>query len=835
MKTNKYYLLVALMIALFAGNAFGQEIIKARKVLGKPRKFERPIGFNDLEKTKEFIEGRDKRTKNMWIVISDRDNNTVYDKPNGKALDFKINFKDYFYVIGDNKKGWIHIAKIEPKPHELKIRKRKVWDYGWVEKSKMLLWTDGLISPNSGIHQKAFLLNRAEDIKNLMKLNKNIAAIYTGPTGDNRIAEKNIYEFYFIMKKEERRYLIAKESKISTSTIDDGLVGWVDATRLEEWNTRVALEPNFAEEAFEERKSNKDFQLVGYDEGENASFHSDKGIPHTNHIFWDNDPVKLPPQNLDKETKRRFKGTVVRFPLFKRSGDIVRTGVIGNINIKSFEDKIETISEIEYSAIQKRIEEMKINNDNCDILFFVDATKDMEFTKISIANVIKRLMEKYGNLNFRFGIALYRDVYDKPDMLKLLPLTSDIDKLNANINSLLFGSSNDFDDYTCIHDNLKQAILRAGFIKEHTNIIIALGGGADYRASTSRRLEAKKNNEKTFIKTGELVKLLSDFNINLSFVQVINKGSEPYRRFLDQGKYITLETAKNQFALYRNIGNYVPDLSVKNPSYNRELSNQSTIKLEGGTTQSFVSWSQENNRLKSGELYERIFGIIRDILDYRNELINTMTNTFVEGRSFDTSAGSFSAPIGKFLNEIMKDDLNKDMVKKILKEKYKLYTEIFLPLKIKGAEHPTTSYVLFMPHRELVEYLEQLEKLAVAYDMDVSEQRKELYSTLVQLINQYSGFDLSKRELKKVSLNDLRAKMEGLYREGLQESKLFNFNISDILNDRKMKDDEVFLFVESIVNKIKELKKIESMKGKYEFSYTSHDNVYYWIPMDYTL
>ena len=92
----------------------------------------------------------------------------------------------------------------------------------------MLLWTDGLISPNSGIHQKAFLLNKADEVKKIISEKKDFAQIYKSPNSTDIIEEKNIYEFYFVFKKEDNRYLISKEASISTATLDDEIVGWVD-------------------------------------------------------------------------------------------------------------------------------------------------------------------------------------------------------------------------------------------------------------------------------------------------------------------------------------------------------------------------------------------------------------------------------------------------------------------------------------------------------------------------------------------------------------------------------------------------------------------------------
>lgn len=830
---------------IFTLNLFSQKEIRVKKILGKPIRFENPLGFNDLRQINEFINQRGKRSKNSWIVISDRADNIVYDEPDGEPLDFKLKFKDYFYVI-DEKKEWIRIAKIsKPKPRKLKVKKNSlVLDYGWIQKSKMLLWTKGLVNPTSRIHQKAFLLNRAIDLKRLtdrkQSVKKNRAKIYKHPFKSNTAEERNIYEFYFILKKDEHRVLIGTEASLSTYRLDEIIVGWVNSNRLEEWNTRIALEPNFTKEAFEERKSDLNKRLIGYADEEGAKFHAIRGIPYEGHVHWDNDPVKLSHEKLgsDEWTSNRFKGTVIRFPLFGKFGEYYRSGVIGNINVKTFGKNMETINEIEYSAIQKKIENMKISASNFDILLLVEGNEKMEYLKIALKNAINKIKQNnQSDIKYRFSIAIYRDFFDRADgkMFKILPLTSNMNKINSFIENIIFGSANDFDDWTTIHYNLKQAILQAGFNKEHTNILFVIGSGGDYRSLASRRIRAKKEKEKTLIKTAEIIELMASFNINISFIQAFNKGTEPYRKFLDQAQVLIIETSKEQFNIYRNLNDFLPDLNLQNPEISDNLYNTKIVKLTGGSNFSEIAWPFENNNYSDKEIAQIIVKGVFDIEKSKSSFHKSLSDVFIKGNSFKNSAGSLAAPMAKFLKEIMGNKLDKGVIKKLLKEKYKLYTEVYLPVHIRGAKYPTTSYVLFMPEDELTNYIDQLNKLAVAADMDISKQRIELYNTLIQLLNQYTGFDMSKKEVKNATLDDLRNKMQGLTKEGVQLSGFQNFRLADIRDDRKMSDDEVYYFVEAIVNKLKRLNKILGQKSKYEFSYTSELNTYYWIPVEYTL
>lgn len=836
MKINYFKLFILLLLPL---SVFSQEKTrKFKKVLGMPILFEEPLGYNDLGDQESYINKRGKRLKSPWIVFSDRENNSVYDKPNGTKLNFKLGFKDMFNVV-DEKNGWIHLIKVSKKQRKLKLNNDRVdiFDYGWVEKSKMILWTRGLLDPRTRIHQKAFLLNQASGLKKLLKGKKEFVKIYTGPDNSITIGEKNIYEFYFIYKKDKHRVLLGKESKFSTITIDNVLVGWLDNGRIEEWNTRVALEPNFKEEAFNERKNNPNLRLVGYNGDFGANFHAKQGRVYDSQKFWDNDPILIPRSQLDKETGRRFLGTVIRFPLFSKTGNIIRTGVIGNINAGTLQGQMDTISEIDYSSIQKDIEKMKISSRKTNVLFVIEGREELEDIKFSILETINKMMDEENGNNYSFSIAIYRDSYeeDKNNMFINLPFTSSQSKIEEFLNSQIFGSAYDNEDYTVIYYNLKQAILQAGFNKENTNIALVVGMGGDFSSSFKRRIAAKKTNDIYLIKSNEVTSLLTAFNINLSFFQPINGGTEPYRKFIEQAQNLILETSKEQYGIYRNIENFLPDWNVPNPEFNTDITNNKEIKINGGSNYNYIIWPLINNKYTQSQATNIIIELMNNIQLESNKFYTELSDVFINGKSYKNSAGSLSPPMAKFLNQ--QCNLSNETIQKLLLEKYQLYTEIFLPDKIKGAKYQTTSFVLFMPKKELEDYVDQLKTLADASDLDYDKQRIELYNTLVALLNQYTGFDWSKKQLKKVTLNDLRRKMNGLKDEGIDFEGLDNFHLTDIKDERKMSDDKIEEFGSKVLGKLKRLNNILSQGGKYEFSRTStsKENVYFWIPLEYTL
>jgi len=115
-----------------------------KKVLGKPVAFENPALDVVIDDQGNLLKDTKEKERDIpWIVICDRIEATqTYAKPTTNSDEVtKINFKDWFYVTGEEG-DWVRLAtaklstgtKIDGKPDNL----------GWIEKKNLLLWTTGL-------------------------------------------------------------------------------------------------------------------------------------------------------------------------------------------------------------------------------------------------------------------------------------------------------------------------------------------------------------------------------------------------------------------------------------------------------------------------------------------------------------------------------------------------------------------------------------------------------------------------------------------------------------------------------------------------------------------
>lgn len=196
----------------------------------------------------------------------------------------------------------------------------------------------------------------------------------------------------------------------------------------------------------------------------------------------------------------------------------------------------------------------------------------------------------------------------------------------------------------------------------------------------------------------------------------------------------------------------------------------------------------------------------------------------------NTFSPSAATLIFNLAKEGNKRGVTPEILNTIVDGRYRFATEVFIPKKIEGASYPTYSLVLLMSEDELENYTKVLNQLAIVLMGTTDMVRKGLHTNLTNLAEQYTGHKLT----RNYETGDLRAAMQGVHEEGFKMDKKKDFVINDVLNEKKMSDKEVRNFTEIMVLKAKNLKKILKAGKSYEFGYTSKNNTYYWIPIEYT-
>ena len=838
----------------FSTSSFGQ-----KKVLGKPTSFVNPIDYFDAEDkyTNLITNGTSPKLKKMaWMVISDRKDNVVFDKPAGKPQ-HRIGLGEIFYVTAE-KGEWIEIVSAQV--DKLKIVNLKK-NLGWINKKKMLLWNSGVIGERTGIHRKVLLLNHAEDIRRIIeKKDKSVVDVYSGPeTVSKQDDRKVLDEFYFVLKRENDRILIAEDALISNFNAAK-IVGWISERDCEKWDTRVCLEPNYTADAFNERASNKAFHIKAFKSINDASEYAERNSRNSGSVFWENDPVKITSSLLSRENPRRFNGQVIRFPMvnmlpFGSKGlNYYETGVVGRIHLS---DKDKNLSEMEEPiwAQLKKNKDVLVNKTNkVNIFFMIEGTESTFPYQAQIANSIRTINSEVVNSipEVNYGALIYRDIPEESlgRLTEHVGLTPDINKVVNFINTAEFKSKVDRDEYTALYYGLEQTLKVGNFDKNHLNIIILIGCNGDLRTNRARKAQA--TGHKALISNLDpLIASLSELNTHFYSIQLKNEGFHASKSFNSISHYLMLESAKYTFNTkygkqdygMRQMLNLLKrdhSLVVKNPSMELDDTKERIALLDasttGGLTKPLVS-----RQISPSSFTATIKKDIRNSIDFTKGLKDIISSIVDKGNAPDESildkevddlgrtAGDFTPALALWLHGIMSE--GKVPMEDILQEKYKLFTRVYIPEKYNETIHPTISYVLFMPEMDVYNYLQIIKKCLATTDGGAyDDKREKLFEVYKSLIEQFTG--KSGKDLNSMTRNDLIKIMQGIEIQGLKLGNDLDYVIPDILNKRKVTDEEI----DTLLNRFNEVQKrlddILRQGETYEFSYTSdQNNRYYWIPL----
>jgi hypothetical protein len=550
---------------------------------------------------------------------------------------------------------------------------------------------------------------------------------------------------------------------------------------------------------------------------------------------------------LSKDNPRRFGGGVVRFPMFSSSASSFETGVIGEIKVGTLGKELEAINEIDYSGILDKVKSSESSRDNYNVFFLVEGTEAMKGFQAAIIDAVKALQPKLSNIpNVRYGAAIYRDSYEKDDdkIFQIHPLSPSADGTVSFLQNASFRKWYDNENYTAMHYGLEKTLQEAGFNTNHTNIVFVIGSYGDYSRNAIRRREAEKNQDKTYRNdVSSIITNLSKLNVHLAAIQCRRDDGAKSQSFADQSQNLILESAKSQYNLYKGAADYIDGLTLMTASnivldYDSE---EKIYRLKGGATKGFVAQPVEGGTLSPPDLTKKLLACATSIQSYTNNFWNEMNRVLEDGAPIDNiSAGALAPAAAQEIIQLVKSSQdgggwNNEDIKKLAREKYKLYTEVYIPKHISGAKYPTHSFVLFMPQEDLEEYMIQIEKLAYAINGAPPEELREvIYNMFLNLLFYYTGSN-NERNNSRMSTADLRRIMQGLEKEGMENlERSTDFKIEDIMAKRAMDDETVRNFTDQILSNSKKLSRILAKGKNYEFSYTSGGNTYYWVPIDWT-
>jgi hypothetical protein len=312
-----------------------------------------------------------------------------------------------------------------------------------------------------GIFLKGLIINQWQTAKSEKGIDIKGASVLNGPgkratsagTPFTELQQLRLFQFFFIYKKYDspdgQKFVLLGDSPIILNSLEANktLLGWVDSKRVHEWSTRESVE--FDKTTLEER-----VKAGGGDEKAGVQIFASKEEleAHLEGLEKLGD-VKIEPVSIEDTKVKRWEPYLQRFPLFKSIksdklkgvGDLMNVGYIGD---QIFVDSgAHGPDPTQTAQNQARLEQMRRDLNNIDLLFVIDATGSMEPYFKSAADAVKMITSlieaKYpagseGRPSIQYSVLFYRDYCDEDGkdgdgnpkdtyLVKRLPLTGNVD------------------------------------------------------------------------------------------------------------------------------------------------------------------------------------------------------------------------------------------------------------------------------------------------------------------------------------------------------------------------------------------------------------------------
>lgn len=519
--------------------------------------------------------------------------------------------------------------------------------------------------------------------------------------------------------------------------------------------------------------------------------------------------------------------------------------------------------------MKNHVDELDRKTENVNIFFAIEATDSTFAFQQSIVDAMKNINSSdvtKGIPNLNYGALVFRDLPEekvklagqtKNRLVDYVSLTRDFDKVVNFVKNQEFRNYQDKDDYTALYYGMSQALTQAGFQSRESelNIVLLIGCYGDYKIDRDRKAAAQRSRHASYFEEPSPIwESLSKINAHFYTVQLRNDGTKACNGFAKQGQVLMLEAAK--YAYNKYYGNRTNPqtqqllnklskdhaISVEEPTM-ADINEADDILLKGGRYPGRLFRPAVNRYLPPNQLSKILKDCVKESIDFENILKKIVNDVYVQGNALNLEelegeykfdGGRFTPALADMLNSILSDEniSEKDLFHS-LDEKYKLFTEVYIPQRMHGAKHPAISYVMYMPESDLLEYLKTIQR-ALITGSSFDKKREGLFSVYKELITQFSGeTGLRNKKIEDFTRQEVMELMQGLSNSGLKLDFPLDIRIGDILEEKKVSNAEIDQLLLNFKKIEKVLDKAQRDAEEYDFCYPSEaGNRYYWIPLE---
>jgi len=361
-----------------------------------------------------------------WKIFADKQDLCLYNNPDSTSkCVYKANFLEDFFVDkregkflhlkGANKEGWGNIQEFillnQAVRTEFSVT-HKGLPVNNIDNSATIAQDKFEGSKQISNNEIRFLDRPPIKINEKYVYNKNVMKIMKFAYIYNYYPSEEKPEYVLLGKKNR---FFPGEKKEHQDSINSVILGWVKFDRIMRWNTREALQPDPNREYPIYFFKSKDYLESYYSNNKDlCKPPACSNIPKCNsekkHEIYEIMPETC--KNLEESKNEEFPNEKFRYAILKANNDP---------KVQPFYVGIPTITSKKVK-IGQFISERSMKSDYLDIVFLFDATTSMSQFIPLLSKIVKKMVNTYKkklrvanntDAHLRFGVALYRDYYDK--------------------------------------------------------------------------------------------------------------------------------------------------------------------------------------------------------------------------------------------------------------------------------------------------------------------------------------------------------------------------------------------------------------------------------------
>lgn len=420
--------------------------------------------LNSLYDGKKALSSLTFSTEKQWIIYSDRQNNPVYDRPNGRPIGSPLNFMEPLRVKaiqGD----WINVFSGTLEDNG---KFKNDVDRGWIQVKFVVLSSYAVLNEMSSPKKAMALISlkngqlEQDDIPKDLQKNYNL---YFDPGKQQIKGISQKFIIRFILKETSTSKLLTNTDKLGSNeaALKNNVAGWMANVHVTEWDHRLCLEPASNSKAVSEYQG---FTVPVF--------------PTLEQLERINISGNIRGAILTNQLKTQIKSPyIMRMPILKNLGgrdDMKKVATVGRLDQnKRSDDKIANL-QFELNNLLKR-------QGNINVLFVIDGTSSMIKFYQPVAQSIKRVIRNNESLgikaNLRFGAVVYRDYPDGAEAISIQSLTSNHSQVEDWLMRVVCKSS-DKDLPEAQYYGISEGIKKAGFVDGQSNIIVLIGDAGNH-------------------------------------------------------------------------------------------------------------------------------------------------------------------------------------------------------------------------------------------------------------------------------------------------------------------------------------------------------------------